>query len=213
MKTRFVSTRTVKKKIGSTRFVSRPRKLVSWALVKIRFGSNFRSLVIKSAHEFAQKEFFLYLRNSKMPVKTVFYPFPRIFECNFLFLRPLVNPFFTFFRTTFYTGTLFFFPVPKSFSRARILFFSRATPEWAPNPLPAKNSYNFNLKKFCDHPWVKFFKKLPSFKQKFGFFPIKIKCAGAARFERVQRGLSGCREVWAGASRFEGVQRGVSGCS
>ena len=32
-------------------------------------------------------------------------------------------------------------------------------------------------------------------------------CAGAARRERVQRGLSGCSEVWAAAARFE------QGCS
>ena len=104
-----------RKQTKKTRFVSTRENPFWWQFQESRDQ--------KYSRVCSQGVFFLSLRNSKMPAKTIFYPFPRIFEGNFLFLRPLVNPFFTFFTSTFYTGTLFFFRYQNHFHGHLFYFF------------------------------------------------------------------------------------------
>ena len=113
-----------KKKIGGTRFVSRPRKLVSWALVKIRFGSNFRSLVIKSTHEFAHKEFFFYpCETQKCLRKPFFTLFPEFSRVIFFFYAHLLIHFSLFSEPLFIRALYFFFRYQNHFHGHQFYFF------------------------------------------------------------------------------------------
>ena len=126
------------KKNRGTRFVSRPRKLVSWALVKIRFGSNFRSLVIKSTHEFAHKEFFFYpCETQKCLRKPFFTLFPEFSRVIFFFYAHLLIHFSLFSQALFIRALYFFFGTKIIFTGTYFIFFTSKT--WmSTKPLTSK---------------------------------------------------------------------------